>query len=138
MPQDLHGGALTAHGEEAASWEECCELCGATADCGAWTFVPPESRCWLKAQGAGMVAKERLGMVRINALVCRCAGADVPCLLQVSGDRFVPSTGRGEAGSATTASEPRTAKGATGLAQFLQRWQLGRMMGFGAADDREL
>ena len=82
-----------------------------------------------------MVAKERLGMVRINALVCRCAGADVPCLLQVSG---APSTGRGEAGSATTASEPRTAKGATGLAQFLQRWQLGRMMGFGAADDREL
>ena len=85
-----------------------------------------------------MVAKERLGMVRINALVCRFTGADVPCLLQVSGDRFVPSTGRGEAGSATTASEPRTAKGATGLAQFLQRWQLGRMMGFGAADDREL
>ena len=79
-------------------------------------------------------------MVRINALVCRCAGADVPCLLQVSGDRFAPSTGRGEAGSATTStsSEPRTAKGATGLAQFLQRWQLGRMMGFGAADDREL
>ena len=59
--------------------------------------------------------------------------------MQVSGDRFAPPTrGSGETGSATTAGEPRTAKGPTGLAQFLQRWQLGRMMGFGAADDREL
>ena len=50
----------------------------------------------------------------------------MPCLMQVSGDRFAPPTrGSGETGSATTAGEPRTAKGATGLAQFLQRWQLG-------------
>ena len=58
--------------------------------------------------------------------------------MQVSGDRFAPPPVGGETGSATTAGEPRTAKGPTGLAQFLQRWQLGQMMGFGAADDREL
>jgi hypothetical protein len=42
---------------------QCCELCDAAASsgCEAWTYVPAESKCWLKAQPTG--SKERLGLV---------------------------------------------------------------------------